>query len=39
MSGNPAKNHKKKPRRNSPLKETPKRRYITRGNAFLPGYN
>ena len=39
MSGNPVKNHGKKPRRNLPCKETGKRRYITTGNVFLPGLN
>ena len=39
MSENPVKNHGKKPQRNSPCKETQKRRYITRGNVFLPGFN
>ena len=39
MSGNPVKNHGKKPRRNLLCKETCKRRYITRRNVFLPRLN
>ena len=35
MSGNPVKNHGKKPQRNFPCKETRKRRYITRRNVFF----
>ena len=38
-SGNPVKNHGKKPRGTSPCKETRKRWYITRRNVFLPGLN
>ena len=39
LSGNPAKNQRKTPRRNSPCKETRKCPYITRGNVFLPELN
>ena len=39
MSQNLVKNHGKKPRRNSPCRETQKQQYITRGNVFLPGLN
>ena len=39
MSENLVKNHRKKPRRSSPCRETQKQQYITRGNAFLPGLN
>ena len=39
MSENPVKNHGIKPQRNSPCKETRKRRYTTRRNVFLPGLN
>ena len=39
MSGNPVKNQRKKPRRNFPCNENRKRRYITRGDVFLPELN